>query len=95
MHSFTLETLQLHLNLAGMELKEEWAIATILDGKYKKYFFRDPDAYERAKSTLIEKLVQAMREDTNTEVKYWVTQFESPNIAGKILVAGNAGRVQF
>lgn len=69
LHSFTLETLQLHLNLAGMELKEEWAIATILDGKYKKYFFRDPDAYERAKSAVIEKLVQAMQEDTNTEVK--------------------------
>ena len=53
-----------------MENKEQYAISTLLDGKYKRFFFRDPDAYERAKASLVEKLVDALREETNTEVSY-------------------------
>ena len=66
-----------------MELKEEYAVATLLDGKYKKYFFRDPAAFEEAKSTLIEKLVQAMQEDTNTEVINPLRLFQ-PMLAEKV-----------
>ena len=53
---------------SDMEYKEQYAISTILDGKYKRYFFRDSDAFYRAKATLVLKLVDALREDSNTEV---------------------------
>ena len=50
-----------------MEDKEHYAIASILDAKYKRFFFRDADAFQRAKATLTEKLVQAMTQESNRE----------------------------
>ena len=51
---------EMELRFSGIESKEHYAIATILDGKYKKCFFQDSDMFEAAKALLVEKLVQAV-----------------------------------
>ena len=52
-----------------MEYKDQYALSTLLDAKYKRYFFRDPAAFDHARNRLIEKLVQAMRSESDIEVK--------------------------
>ena len=61
--------------LIGIEDKEHYALASLLDAKYKGYFFRDPAALERAKSKLIEKLVEAMSNETEAEVKSYLFNY--------------------
>ena len=49
---------------AGIEEKEHYAIATLLDAKYKRFFFRDSAHFESAKTKLVQKLVQAVTNAT-------------------------------
>ena len=54
---------------AGMEGNDHYAVATLLDCKYKKHFFRDPSTLDRAKNVIVDKIVQALQMDMTTEVK--------------------------
>ena len=53
----------------GMEDDNDYAVATLLDCKYKKYFFRDPETLERAKEVVIQALVQELRDEENVQVR--------------------------
>ena len=46
-----------------IETKEHFIVSTLLDSRYKKYFYRDPNTLDRAKCILTEKLVERLRED--------------------------------
>ena len=45
-----------------VEDQNDYAVATLLDCKYKSYFFRKPGTLERVKGVVIDELVNAMRE---------------------------------
>ena len=55
--------LSMEARFAAIESMDHYAVATILDGKYKRFFFRDATNFERAKSKLVELLVRAMRSE--------------------------------
>ena len=55
--------LSMEARFAAIESMYHYAIATILDGKYKRFFFRDTTNFDRAKSKLVELLVRAMRSE--------------------------------
>ena len=54
---------------AGIEEDDDYAVATLLDCKFKKYFFRDSGTLERVKEVVIEKIVEDLREEDNSQVK--------------------------
>ena len=42
---------------AHLETQFHYTAATLLDSKYKHYFFRDPETYERTKDYIVERIV--------------------------------------
>ena len=54
---------------AGIEEDDDYAVATLLDCKFKKYFFRDSGTLERVKEVVIKKIVEDLREEDNSQVK--------------------------
>ena len=53
---------------SGMEEDYDYAVSTMLDCKFKKYFYRNPDTLERTREFIIEKLVADLREEENVQV---------------------------
>ena len=53
---------------AGIEENDHYAIATLLDARYKECFFKDADTLPRIKGVIIDKLVNSLREAAPTEV---------------------------
>ena len=52
----------------GVEDDDNCAIATLLDCKYKKYFYRDSGTFERVKEVLIDLLVEELRSEEDSQV---------------------------
>ena len=51
----------------AIETKEEFAIATILDPRYKHHFFRDPAKFHLAKAAIIAKIVDDLKGESGLE----------------------------
>ena len=54
---------------AAMEGNDDYAVATLLDSKYKKHFFRSTDTTERAKNVVVDKLFESLRNADNRLVR--------------------------
>ena len=44
-----------------MEEKDYYSASTLLDAKFKKNMFRNPDTLERTKTLLVDKIVEALQ----------------------------------
>ena len=48
---------------AAIEKTDHYIVSTLLDSKFKLFFYRDPDALDKAKTILMDQLVEFLRDD--------------------------------
>ena len=58
----------MEIRFKDIETEEHYTIATLLDTKFKRHFYRKPCTFELAKASLINKLVEALENDADSEV---------------------------
>ena len=73
---------------SDMESQEHYSVATLLDSRYKKYFYRDTDSLDEAKNVLTEKLIDRIREETGQDqvrsvLKYLLSKTPSSFLLSK------------
>ena len=51
-----------------MESNDDYAVATLLDSKYRKHFFKDPDTLDRSINVVVDQLVDSLKETDVTTV---------------------------
>ena len=54
----------------GIESKIHYALATLLDAKWKRHFFRDPNTLGWIKNVAVDKIVESLIQDADTEVLF-------------------------
>ena len=54
----------------GIENKEYYAMASLLDTKFKRHFFMEETTFDRTKASLVNQLVQALRGQPGAQVYF-------------------------
>ena len=57
----------MQVRFADMEKNDDYAVATLLDCKWKKHFYRDAGTLPRAKSVVVDTIVEALRAEQSTD----------------------------